>query len=157
YARQAPRPALGALDQEIDWNKYTDLDMIHRDGTMLAAVRVADLWNSPARADLQKALPETMFSEGSLKANWGLAPQEIERLTVFSPYVDPVNLANPGNLLILIRTTKPYDRSKLSMTLLGKEALEGAKMQAYPLGGNSNLQVAFLNKQTILFGPEEDV
>jgi tetratricopeptide (TPR) repeat protein/tRNA A-37 threonylcarbamoyl transferase component Bud32 len=93
-----------------------DLDLVPRDAFAFATMRVADLW---ARQDLQNlaAMLNPQQAAGGrpaseelarLQRDTGIAPQDIERLTLVVP-----KQQDPSGSVFLLALTRPYDRERV--------------------------------------------
>jgi hypothetical protein len=108
------------------------LDAVPRDGFLVASVDVAKLWDHPQLAAArdwfatQKDLP--------VESAVGVAPAEIERVTVFLPTV-PHN-RGPA-VSVLVTTRRPYNEARVVKHLLG-DAAQPKRFPAEPFGRQGN-------------------
>lgn len=135
------------------WIGVSDLNMIPDRGALLVSVRVADIWKHPARKTIVKALlPESKLNDPTMKWDWGLTADEIERLTIFALPGEVVDVTHPTGLYALIKSKEPYDRDFMQWKLTEKpfperiNGIETLRLLRYPY-----ITVAFINDRTLLF------
>jgi hypothetical protein len=132
-----------------------DLALVPGEAFGFATIRVADLWNDegtkPLRTHLAREFPE-QFKE--LSKAVAVPPAEIERLT-FVITKTPGPGDNGPVVVILVATTKPYDKKKVLDELVPEAKAENRKGKTYHVLGGAALYP--VNDTTFLMGPAEAV
>ena len=131
--------------------KAAGLDVVPTDSFAFLTVNVAKLWDNPNFKPLrdwagtQKA--------GTLERVFGVAPAEIDRVTVFAPAADPKGDFAP---LFLVTTRKPYNEAKLLKALTaGRDNDLRRTGRVVEIAGDKLLHWAVLvDDQTLLFTPK---
>jgi hypothetical protein len=126
------------------------LDFVPSDAAVFVTVQVGDLWAHPAvkawRAKAGKELPEPL----DIRKHFGVAPDEIDRITLFS--------LKGGPPLIALTTIKPYDR-KAVLLAVAPDAKPGKPDEGTERKLNDRLFISenggalyFRDDRTVLFG-----
>ena len=126
------------------------LDYVPADAPAVVMLRFADLWDHPiskaAREKLEKEMPETLQQ---FQTEFGVAPAEIERLTVFWP---TLNIKSRTDPLVVVTTRKPYDRKAVLDAAAAEAEEEKVKDRSYYVGKRGSVALAFLDANNILVG-----
>jgi hypothetical protein len=125
-----------------------DLARVPVEGVALTCIRVGDIWNSDALKELRQK-KEAAEVVQMLTAQLGVAPADIERLTVgvTDIRVDP---------LLFIATTKAYDRAKVLKAAFKDAKEEKVKDQVVFTGGKGKA-IHFVNDRFYVMGTEREV
>jgi hypothetical protein len=140
----------------------SDLALVPRDAAGFVHVRAADLWKSESFADvrhfLNRAGPE---SYKTFLKKVGPDPSVIDRITVVLstpqtlgqpfPRVDPESLS----ALVIVRTSKPYDRLQLRKLLGQREKVY--RRHLYHFNEDMWSGLVLIDKQTFAIGSEDAV
>jgi len=136
-----------------------DLALIPGEAFGFATIRVADLWNDDGtkalRTQLAKEHPEE-FKQAEKSV--AVPPAEIERLT-FVITKTPAPADQGPVVVILVATTKPYDKKKVVDELLAGAKEETRKGKTYHVLMSDVGSAALypVDKTTFLMGPTEAV
>jgi Protein of unknown function (DUF1559) len=126
------------------------LDFVPADGAAVVSVRFADLWNhaalKAARERVMKEVPD--FVEHFTK-ELGVAPDEVERITGFTPSLPPA-------WAVFVTTVKPYDLKKVA-AVLAPDAKEEKVNDRTVMVGPEGTAVAFLTDRTYVRGEAGEV
>lgn len=124
----------------------SDLAKIPGDAIFLASGRIAELWNSDLNKSVRQKLAKEMKEGASeFEKNYGLPLDEVERMTLV--IMDPP----PGREepMMFVRTTKPYERAKVT-------AVKKAKEQQYKgqtiFVGEGDWAIYPLDAQALVYG-----
>ncbi len=124
----------------------SDLAKIPSDAVLLVSWRAAELWNSDvARSARQKLGKEIDEGAREFEKKFGLSLGEIERMTLV--LMDPPH--GREEPLFFVRTSKPYERAKVT-------AIKNAKEQQYKgrtlFAGEGEWAVYPLDAQALVYG-----
>jgi hypothetical protein len=132
-----------------------DLALIPGDAFGFATLRVADLWNDEGtkglRTELAKQEPD-LFK--NVEKSVGVPPGEVERLT-FVMTKTPSPNDQGVVVVILVATTKPYDKKKVLDEMVPESREEKYKGKTYHVLGDAALYP--VDKTTFLMGRTEAV
>jgi hypothetical protein len=133
-----------------------DLALVPGESFAFGTIRVADLWNDEGtkllRAQVAREHPE-VFKE--LEKSVSVPPAEIERLTFAITKTPAPNDQGPV-VVVIVKTTKPYDKKKVLADLLPDAKEEKRKGKTYHvLPGAAALYP--VDETTFLMGPVEPV
>ena len=129
----------------------TDLAWVAPDAKGMLSVRVATLWAHPA---LKQVLPNLLKNFPDLRDAFekqlGVAPPGVERLTLVLPRIGPRT-----DVLVYLRTMKPYDRRKVLESLgpTPREEKHGGQV----LYAGHGKAVVFLDELSFLIGETGEV
>jgi hypothetical protein len=134
-----------------------DLALVPGEAFAFGTIRVADLWTDPATKELKDQLAK-LNAEGFKEATTAVhvPPEEIERLTFVI-----TKTPGPGDqgpvVVILVKTTKPYDKAKVLEHLLpgGKE--QKRKDRTYHVLAEGGAALYAVDETTFLMGPTDAV
>jgi hypothetical protein len=114
-----------------------DLAKIPSDSMLLCSIRVADLWTGDFLKSVRKKHKEIAQAAGEFEKHFGLALEQVERLTLAIVGPPPAS----REPVIIVRTVKPYELAKVLATdaKLKRETYKGESLYvadrwaAYPL------------------------
>jgi hypothetical protein len=97
----------------------SDLAFVPADAAGFTSVRLADLWNTDLAKKLREQAPQANIQVEQMQKEAGLAPTDIERVTVVlasvpdlgGPNAQPIN--GGDSFWAIMLTSKPYDRKKM--------------------------------------------
>jgi hypothetical protein len=123
-----------------------DLYLVPGDAHGFATLRVRDVWNSEAT---QQAQAQRADRQRQLESDFGLAPADIERLTVGSME------GKKDDDCFIVRTFAPYDRKKLAMKQVGGEPKSGkAEGRSYLMYNEGGAALYYASDRVFVTGPE---
>jgi hypothetical protein len=131
-----------------------DLALIPANARGFVSVRVADLWKSPAAqkafADVRKRDPKSSDPTARMEKEFGLRPQEIERISVVS--------SDKGLVWVIVRTVKPYEERKILSRLKGAKQCVHRGRDYYRGADQQGREVAvwLASPRVVVAGPDEE-
>ena len=130
----------------------SELDAIPNDGVAVVSFHFAELWNNEAfKASREKLTKESPDFSAAIVKQFGVAPDEIERVTGVMQSID-----SRGNWLVFVTTTKPNDAKKVLAAVAPdatEEKVNGRAFHVNPKGHD----VAFLTDRTYAIGSTEEI
>jgi hypothetical protein len=137
-----------------------DLKLVPPDAACFVHVRAADIWNAPWMRDLRhvfdKAGPEAYKT---FVKKFAPDPSTIDRLTLVmltpQSMSDPFAGGDPDAVssLLIVRTSKPYDRLRVMETLGSREKVY--RRNLYYFNEDMWTGLLFIDDQTFVFGSED--
>ncbi len=143
----------------------SELDVIPNNGTVILSLHVVDVWNDKGfRPTREKILLTGVLVPGLVVKQFGVAPEEMERLTwlTFSnSFADPGGwitfpFSDAGGWLTFVTTTKPYDRKKV-LAALTPDATEDKVKGRLFYANTKGPSIAFLTERTYVNGSAKHV
>jgi prepilin-type processing-associated H-X9-DG protein len=144
-------PGLRAEDLPLD------LALISKEHVGFVQVRLADLWKSesfaPVRTLVAKAGPEMLrvFDQRFVPA-----PSSVERLTVIVTAAAQ-NAAIAPELVLVITTSRPFDRQKLEKSLLPEGATKKTGKFEMFVDANREVALRVFDERTFAFGAPQAI
>jgi hypothetical protein len=148
---------LGAgLTAWLIWGGSTppDLQLVPSDAAGFTSLRVADVWNSDTiKKILQKLPPDAKGMTQEMEKRTGLAPADVERVTVV--WREP----KPEPDYMIVATLKPYDRTKVVEMGFGSKPQESkvGNRSYFVNAAASGLTVAPITERVFVMGEEPGV
>ncbi len=132
-----------------------DLALVPGEAFGFATIRVADLWNDEGTKSLRTQLAKEHPDEyKAVTQSVAVPPAEIERLT-FVMTKTPAPTDQGPVVVIVVATTKPYDKKKVLDELVPEAKEQNRKGKTYYVLSAAALYP--VNERTFLMGPAEAV
>jgi Protein of unknown function (DUF1559) len=130
----------------------SEMDAIPNDGVAVVSFHFAELWNSEAfKASREKLMNEPPYRSDALVKQFGVAPDEIDRVTGLMQSID-----SRDNWLVFVTTTKPYDSKKVLAAAAPDATEEKANGRVFHVNPKGH-DVAFLTDRTYALGSTEEI
>src|SRR5262245_9822310 len=131
-----------------------ELAAVPSDSFMFFTVKVSKLWDNPNFKPLRDW--STAQQPGALESVFGLAPADIDRLTIFAPRLDPDDEVGPS---FLVTTRQQYNEAKVLKALtdrgLGRPRVRRVGGRVAEIEDGKVIRwVMFVDERTLLFAPK---
>lgn len=138
------------------------LDFVPADAAGFVHVRAADLWRSPAFAEMRGLLGKVDAEARSLfEKRLGINVAQLQEVTLIFPTVQSFGMLVPTghpqamSTLVAVRCEKPHNREHLTAAFPSKARLKQFKGESYWFDEHAWAGVHFLSERTFLYGSED--